>query len=60
MCECYQVGGPFIAEDPDCPIHGTASQGREEQVLHICQLLSSGEISPEFASDWIMSLFNFG
>jgi hypothetical protein len=23
-CECYQIGGPFIAEDPDCPIHGNA------------------------------------
>ena len=22
MCECYQIGGPFIAEDPECPIHG--------------------------------------
>lgn len=21
-CQCYQVGGPFIAEDPDCPAHG--------------------------------------
>jgi hypothetical protein len=23
QCQCYQVGGPFIAEDPDCPVHGT-------------------------------------
>lgn len=22
MCQCYQIGGPFIEEDPDCPIHG--------------------------------------
>lgn len=22
MCECFQIGGRFIAEDPDCPIHG--------------------------------------
>jgi len=21
-CECNQIGGPFIAEDPDCPAHG--------------------------------------
>ena len=20
-CQCYQIGGPFIAEDPDCPYH---------------------------------------
>lgn len=30
MCECFQIGGPFIAEDPDCPIHGRNSDdGRE-------------------------------
>lgn len=21
-CECYKIGGPFIAEDPHCPKHG--------------------------------------
>jgi len=21
-CECYTIGGPFIAEDPECPAHG--------------------------------------
>lgn len=20
-CACHKVGGPFVAEDPDCPIH---------------------------------------
>lgn len=20
-CECYQIGGRFIAEDPDCEVH---------------------------------------
>ena len=29
MCECYQIGGRFIAEDPDCPVHGT--DARKEQ-----------------------------
>lgn len=28
-CQCYKVGGPFIAEDPDCPIHGP--EGRRER-----------------------------
>lgn len=23
MCECHQVGEPFIAEDPKCHIHGS-------------------------------------
>ncbi len=30
MCECYKIGGPWIAEDPDCPIHGTAAQRVQE------------------------------
>ena len=28
-CECYKVGGRFIAEDPDCPAHGRAAQAAE-------------------------------
>ena len=31
MCECFQIGGPFIAEDPDCPEHGTAAQIQQER-----------------------------
>ena len=31
MCECYQIGGRFIAEDPDCPAHGTEAQRRREE-----------------------------
>jgi hypothetical protein len=31
-CQCYEIGGPFIAEDPDCPAHGTEAQAaRAEQ-----------------------------
>lgn len=36
MCECYQIGGPFIAEDPECPVHGAAvvkEESRCEQEL---------------------------
>jgi hypothetical protein len=25
-CECYKIGGRFIAEDPDCPAHGIEAQ----------------------------------
>lgn len=34
-CQCYQIGGPFIAEDPDCPIHGANSvvTGYEDYIL---------------------------
>lgn len=31
MCQCFQIGGPFIAEDPDCPQHGTARDERERE-----------------------------
>lgn len=30
-CECYQIGGRFIAEDPDCPAHGTAAAQESQQ-----------------------------
>ena len=23
MCDCFRIGGPFIAEDPECQVHGT-------------------------------------
>lgn len=25
-CDCFKIGGPFIAEDPKCPVHGVAAQ----------------------------------
>lgn len=28
-CECYQISGRFIAEDPDCPAHGLEAQRRQ-------------------------------
>lgn len=31
-CQCHQVGGPFIAEDPDCVIHGRAATDREADI----------------------------
>lgn len=30
MCDCYKVGGPWIAEDPDCPVHGRDAQLRDQ------------------------------
>jgi hypothetical protein len=29
--QCYIIGGPFIAEDPSCPVHGTQAQQRMAQ-----------------------------
>jgi hypothetical protein len=31
MCECYTIGGPWIAFDPECPEHGDEAQAREER-----------------------------
>lgn len=31
MCECYKIGGPWIAEDPDCPVHGTDAQRQRDE-----------------------------
>jgi hypothetical protein len=30
MCDCYRIGGPWIAEDPNCPVHGTEAQRKRE------------------------------
>jgi hypothetical protein len=30
-CECYQVGGPWITFDPDCPAHGHEAQRAEAE-----------------------------
>ena len=29
--QCYQIGGPFISFDPDCPAHGYEAQAREAE-----------------------------
>lgn len=36
MCDCFKIGGPWIAEDPDCPVHGTErvkEDTREEEKI---------------------------
>ena len=27
---CFEIGGPWISEDPNCPIHGIAAQRRQK------------------------------
>lgn len=34
MCDCYKIGGPFIAEDPDCPVHGIEAQAMQREREH--------------------------
>jgi len=33
MCayHCYEVGGPYISENPNCPIHGSDARWEREQ-----------------------------
>lgn len=38
-CQCYQIGGPFIAEDPDCPAHGTYAQSERRRKSAIASKL---------------------
>lgn len=28
---CYEIGGPWIQEDPNCPVHGTEARAAERQ-----------------------------
>lgn len=40
MCECHRIGGPWIAEDPDCVVHGTARVARERDCSALVQRAS--------------------
>lgn len=40
MCECHRIGGPWIAEDPDCVVHGTARVSRERECDELVQRAS--------------------
>lgn len=31
--QCFEIGGPWISENPDCPFHGTEAKAREAQAL---------------------------
>jgi hypothetical protein len=46
MCECHQIGGRFIAEDPDCPVHG-----RNGQYEKVWDLLGEVMQNPEYLTD---------
>ena len=57
MCDCFRIGGPFIAEDPDCPIHGRQSIGRSETIETILEQVRDGELSPSVAVSMIEELY---
>lgn len=29
--QCYEKGGPWIAENPDCPVHGHEAQAKQNK-----------------------------
>ncbi len=58
-CQCHQIGGPFIAEDPDCPVHGREAQAqaaaRDEVISSLRKALEDGsERSLERACTWAL------
>lgn len=59
--ECHQVGGPWIAENPACPIHG-ANRGEynlHEEVLSVlCEVYSRG-ISADEAFEKLQEMLEF-
>lgn len=57
MCECHQIGGPFIAEDPQCPVHGAASQDREYDIAMIIDRAVIGEITSSEAASMVTDLY---
>lgn len=57
-CECYKIGGRFIAEDPDCPIHGRASIKRDDRILEILQAVWEKELDPYSALTKINDLYH--
>lgn len=44
-CECYKIGGRFVAEDPDCAVHGRAASQREREVNEL-RRRAQGEDDP--------------
>jgi len=62
-CLCHQIGGPFIAEDPDCPAHGREAQARLERrdtiVANLRDAMECGDdlySAAEAALDFLESL----
>jgi hypothetical protein len=52
MCECYQIGGPWITYDPDCPAHGTEARARDEQQTD--DRLESARLLAEYKAEVVM------
>lgn len=56
-CECYQIGGPFIAEDPNCPVHGKG--GLQEELNDMEDRLSSLQLEVNRLREALQEAVNF-
>lgn len=43
--ECFVIGGPWIAENPSCPIHGINAQQRERTADDIIHMVDTGAMT---------------
>ena len=41
--ECHQVGGPWIAENPACPIHGIDGQRRDRDLERLSERVEAAD-----------------
>ncbi len=41
--ECYRVGGPWIAENPACPIHGADGQRHDRDLDQLSEQVEQAE-----------------
>lgn len=53
--ECFMIGGPYIAENPDCPVHGSGCGELRDRIRDIVGLAVFREISVDQAVDDIMT-----
>lgn len=47
---CHEIGGPFIAENPECPIHGADGIDVDEfrsMISRLCDRLQSLSADPD-------------
>jgi hypothetical protein len=51
-CDCYRIGGPFIAEDPGCPVHGVEAQVQAQEDARRLSMLGEAEALIENIEDY--------